>query len=215
MASRKLNRRRNKRNTRQKKGKKQTSKLIKCKRCNKSKRISRKNFKKLRNAGMNMNDIYTYFCCGVDQDARSSDDNSVKRSEGKNIAVPVPYIYEGPINKLSPKTVQAYQERLRAKEALLNKSNMSTGANNGILAYRRRALTRSLVEINREKEARAKAREEAEAKAEAEAEAKAEAEERATAIQLEKERATPRQLEEASKPKNKTRKGIFRFKRLG
>ena len=82
MASRKLNRRRNKRNTRQKKGKKQTSKLIKCKICNKSKRISRKNYKKLRNAGMNMNDVYKYLCCGGN--SLSTSTSTVKPINEKN-----------------------------------------------------------------------------------------------------------------------------------
>jgi hypothetical protein len=208
MVSRKLNRRRNKRNTRQRKGKKQTSKLIKCKRCNKSKRISRNKFNELRNAGMNINDIYKYLCCGYSDSISNSD----KRSEdNKERLEQVPWSNQGPINKLSPRTAQAYYSAMKAKEALFNQSNMTKGTSNDILAYRRRELTRSLGKIKREEaRARAKATEEARAKATEEARAKA-LEERARAKELEEERASK------SKSRSRGIRGILpnRFKRLG
>ena len=68
MVSRKLNRRRNRRNTRQRKGKKQTSKLIKCKRCNKQMKITKRNYKKIKDAG-NLKYIRNLVCCGVNSDA--------------------------------------------------------------------------------------------------------------------------------------------------
>ena len=89
MVSRKLNRRKYRRNTRQRKGKKETSKLIKCKRCNKQIKITKRNFKKLRNAGY-IKYICNNLCCGVNSDAIEPEPSTIKPINENNLK---PFIF--------------------------------------------------------------------------------------------------------------------------
>jgi len=121
MVSRKLNRRRNKRNTRQRKGKKETSKLIKCRRCNKSKRISRKKFDKLRNAGIDMNDIYNALCC---YEHKSLEDSVPPSMESAHVQTPVQAIPILTQDGMGYTINSASMQRATNKALLFGNSNM-------------------------------------------------------------------------------------------
>tara|TARA_A100001015_G_C14867905_1_gene663120 strand:+ start:26 stop:661 length:636 start_codon:yes stop_codon:yes gene_type:complete len=118
MVSRKLNRRINKRNTRQKKGKKQTSKVIKCKRCNKQIKITKRNYKKIKDAG-NLKYICNNLCCGVNSDAMEPEPSTIKPINENNLK---PFIFNSKGDYEALPTWQAdYREKMKK---LMNSNKM-------------------------------------------------------------------------------------------